>query len=62
MTTELPSGNELIEENGKRILIIWNGGGMLGFGAEILENEFAKDTDDWINREIEIHQIIKKYS
>lgn len=57
----LPSGNVLItsEDKTERLLFYVEG---LGFGCELLENDFTPGTDAWSNREIEIYEVIKKYS
>jgi hypothetical protein len=60
MTTKLPSGNTLIEEENVSTRFVLLSG--LGFGIEILENDFEKGSDEWANREIEIHERIKELS
>jgi hypothetical protein len=62
MVKELNSNNTLIDNPECPVMFILYMQG-LGFGIEIIEkNTFLKDTNEWANREIEIYEIIKKYS
>lgn len=61
MIKKLPSGNSLITKSGfkERIIKVRTD---KGFKLLVLENKHEYGTDAWANREIEIHEEIKRYS
>lgn len=62
MVKELKANNTLIDNPECSVMFILYLQGF-SFGIEIIEkNTFLKGTDEWANREIEIYEIIKKYS
>lgn len=62
MVTEFANGNSLIDNPESSVMFILYLEG-LSFGIEIIEkNTFMPGTNEWANREIEIHEIIKQFS